>query len=68
MIGGAHHQGLTLTPLPPKHTASLPLTDTLAYSPCAPRLLTLCPAPTDPVGQSWPMGTGSVGRGAQAIV
>ena len=26
------------------------------------RLLTLCPAPTDPVGQSWPRGTGSVGR------
>ena len=25
------------------------------------RLLTLCPAPTDPVGQSWPRGTGSVG-------
>ena len=22
------------------------------------RLLTLCPAPTDPVGQSWPRGTG----------
>ena len=29
------------------------------------RLLTLCPAPTDPVGQSSPRGTGSVGRGAQ---
>ena len=25
------------------------------------RLLTLCPVPTDPVGQSWPRGTGSVG-------
>ena len=25
------------------------------------RLLTLCPAPTDPVDQSWPRGTGSVG-------
>ena len=25
------------------------------------RLLTLCPAPTDPVGQIWPRGTGSVG-------
>ena len=25
------------------------------------RLLTLCPAPTDPVSQSWPRGTGSVG-------
>ena len=25
------------------------------------RVLTLCPAPTDPVGQSWPRGTGSVG-------
>ena len=25
------------------------------------RLLTLCLAPTDPVGQSWPRGTGSVG-------
>ena len=25
------------------------------------RLLTLRPAPTDPVGQSWPRGTGSVG-------
>ena len=29
------------------------------------RLLTLCPTPTDPVGQSWPRGTGSVGRGAR---
>jgi hypothetical protein len=29
------------------------------------RLLTLCPAPTDPVGQSWPLGTGSVGRALQ---
>ena len=29
------------------------------------RLLTLCRAPTDPVGQSWPRGTGPVGRGAQ---
>ena len=28
------------------------------------RLLTLCPAPTDPVDQSWPRGTESVGRGA----
>ena len=25
------------------------------------RLLTLCPAPADPVGHSWPRGTGSVG-------
>ena len=25
------------------------------------RLLALCPAPTDPVGQSWPRDTGSVG-------
>ena len=25
------------------------------------RLLTLCPVPTHPVGQSWPRGTGSVG-------
>ena len=25
------------------------------------RLLTLCPAPTDPVGQSWPRGIGSAG-------
>jgi len=25
------------------------------------RLLALCPAPTGPVGQSWPRGTGSVG-------
>ena len=37
--------------------------------PCCPRLhyrlLTLCPTPTDPVGQSWPRGTGPVGRGAQ---
>ena len=37
--------------------------------PCCPRLhyrlLTLCPTPTDPVGQSWPRGKGSVGRGAQ---
>ena len=46
---------------------SFPCSAALAYT-TAPRLhharLTLCPAPTDPVGQSWPRGqlwpTGSV--------
>ena len=37
----------------------------VCYSRLHYRLLTMCPAPTDPVGQSWPRGTGSVGRGAQ---
>ena len=32
------------------------------------RLLTLCPAPTDPVGQSWPRGTGSVGQAMPACI
>jgi len=52
------------------YTAAAP-SPTLSPTDPVPRgLLTLCPAarPTDPVGQSWPRGTGSVGRGAQGSV
>ena len=41
---------------PPAHTCTQLQPGSLRY-----RLLTLCPAPTDPVGQSWPRGTLSVG-------
>ena len=52
------------------HSASSPLADTPEDPKCDRATpakvwtteLTLCPVPTDPVGQSWPRDTGSVGR------
>ena len=58
VVGEQRSRGVS-TPLPMRQPP--PLASTIAYSPCAPHLLTLCPAPTDPVDQSWPRGTGSVG-------
>ena len=60
--GKVHIPFLSIPPRPKKLVPSPTLSPT---DPVPRGLLTLCPAPTDPVGQSWPRGTGSVGHGAQ---